>query len=822
MQVPPQQQQQQQQPFGMQQQPMGGGYGGPMPMRPPQPTPYMAPPPPTGGGMGGSFAGATSGPPPMGGGGPQVFNPGSAGGFAAPPTGPPQMGGGGAAFGAPPMGGGMMGAPPMAGGPGPMAMGGAPPMASASQPLPGGISQRVNYGASDSSGVGHAYTAQEMAPPPIDEFAQCDRRFMNLSFKYSPGSPQLQTPLPVGCMVRPLAPTRAADGPPVPVVNFGDAGVVRCKRCRAYINPFVQFTNNGRNWRCNICGNANDVPAAYYCHLDQQGNRRDRNDRPELLKGQVEIIAPAEYMVRAPQAPAFLFVIDVSHYAIQSGMVAAAAAAIKASLDALPGGEGGRTKIGFITFSSSVQFYNLKAGLSQPQMLNMADIEEPFLPMADELLVPLSDSREVVERLLDALPAMFAENSDIDTATGVALECAYKAMKHVGGKLCLFQHSLPSLGRGQLRNRDNQRLYDTPKESDLLLPAVDGDGFYARVAKDMSRVHIACDLFLFSPQYTDVATLSELPQRTAGQLFYYPGFSAARLGTKFHQELIHVLTRETGFEAVMRIRVTKGWKINNFYGNYLMRGTDLLALPNVTSDSAFFCDYQLDPTQGTPVSRVLTIQSALLYTTSTGERRIRVNTICSPMTNSLKELLEGVDIECCCAMMGKQALATALGTAGGPKDLTQQVQAASLRAAREELQRKCQDTLRSCQSANSATTAYGPTAALAGQRPRAQIPTSLQLLARNSMALFKSVAFRGGTSIRSDQRAYYMQRLLNMATDLATIFMYPRLFSLHNMTAGFGEPVAADALDTLDASYVVEGADVSWREREGAAILSNE
>jgi protein transport protein SEC24 len=148
-----------------------------------------------------------------------------------------------------------------------------------------------------------------------------------------------------------------------------------------------------------------------------------------LLKGQVEIIAPAEYMVRAPQAPAFLFVIDVSHYAVQSGMVAAAAEAIKASLDAMPGGEGGRTKIGFITFSSSVQFYNLKAGLSQPQMLNMADIEEPFLPMADELLVPLSDSRQLVELLLDALPTMFTGTTDIDTATGAAMECAYKAMK---------------------------------------------------------------------------------------------------------------------------------------------------------------------------------------------------------------------------------------------------------------------------------------------------------------------------------------------------------------------------------------------------------
>jgi hypothetical protein len=159
------------------------------------------------------------------------------------------------------------------------------------------------------------------------------------------------------------------------------------------------------------------------------------------------------------------------------------------------------------------------------------------------------------------------------------------------------------------------------------------------------------------------------------------------------------------------------------------------------------------------------------------------------------------------ASSSSQALSTALGTAGGPKDLTQQAASASLRAAREQLQRTCQDTLRSCQSASSATTAYGPSAAVGGQR-RIQIPTSLQLLARNSMALFKSVAFRGGTSVRSDLRAYYMQRLLNMPVDLATVCMYPRLFSLHNMAAGFGQPVAADALATLDPSYVVEGASV--------------
>lgn len=86
------------------------------------------------------------------------------------------------------------------------------------------------------------------------------------------------------------------------------------------------------------------------------------------------------------------------------------------------------------------------------------------------------------------------------------------------------------------------------------------------------------------------------------------------------------------------------------------------------------------------------------------------------MTNSLKELLEGVDIDTVSALMAKQALATALGTSGGPKDLTQQAASASLRAAREQLQRTCQDTLRSCQSASSATTAYGSSAAVGGQR----------------------------------------------------------------------------------------------------------
>lgn len=39
----------------------------------------------------------------------------------------------------------------------------------------------------------------------------------------------------------------------------------------------------------------------------------------------------------------------------------------------LPGDS--RTKIGFVTFDSTIHFYNLQEGLSQPQMLIVSDID---------------------------------------------------------------------------------------------------------------------------------------------------------------------------------------------------------------------------------------------------------------------------------------------------------------------------------------------------------------------------------------------------------------------------------------------------------------
>lgn len=79
---------------------------------------------------------------------------------------------------------------------------------------------------------------------------------------------------------------------PVPVVHE----ITRCRRCRTYINPFVQFLDDGRRWKCNLCFVVNDVPHFFDYNASEQ-RMINRWERPELNCAVVDYIAPSEYMV---------------------------------------------------------------------------------------------------------------------------------------------------------------------------------------------------------------------------------------------------------------------------------------------------------------------------------------------------------------------------------------------------------------------------------------------------------------------------------------------------------------------------------------------
>eukprot|EP00058_Branchiostoma_floridae_P016436 XP_002601924.1 hypothetical protein BRAFLDRAFT_124593 [Branchiostoma floridae] len=352
--------------------------------------------------------------------------------------------------------------------------------------------------------------------------------------------------LPLGIVLHPFK-----DLSHLPVIT--SSVIVRCRSCRTYINPFVTFIDS-RRWKCNLCYRVNDLPEEFmYNPLTKSYG--EPHKRPEVQNSTIEFIAPSEYMLRPPQPAVYLFVLDVSHNAVEMGYLHSFCRVLLDELERLPGDA--RTSIGLLTFDKVLHFYNLAEGLSQPQMLIVSDTEDVFLPSPDNLLVNLQESKELIQDLLHQLPEMFADNTETHSALGPALQVAHKLMTPTGGRVCVFQSCLPSLGPGALKAREdpNQRAGNDVQH---LGPATD---FYKRMALECAGQQIAVDMFFMPGQYTDIATLSGVAKYSGGCTFYFPGFHPVRAPaqvTRFERDLRRYLTRKIGFEAVMRIRCTRG------------------------------------------------------------------------------------------------------------------------------------------------------------------------------------------------------------------------------------------------------------------------
>nr|XP_035969835.1 protein transport protein Sec24A-like [Halichoerus grypus] len=235
---------------------------------------------------------------------------------------------------------------------------------------------------------------------------------------------------------------------------------------------------------------------------------------------------------------------------------------------------------------------------------------------------------------------MFTKTLETQSALGPALQAAFKLMSPTGGRMSVFQTQLPTLGVGALRPREEPNQRSSAKEIHLT-PSTD---FYKKLALDCSGQQVAVDLFLLSGQYSDLASLGCISRYSAGSVYYYPSYHHQQNPVqvqKLQKELQRYLTRKIGFEAVMRIRCTKGLSIHTFHGNFFVRSTDLLSLPNVNPDAGYAV--QMSVEESLTDTQLVSFQSALLYTSSKGERRI--NTLCLPVVSTLNEVFLGADVQ---------------------------------------------------------------------------------------------------------------------------------------------------------------------------------
>ncbi|XP_047005169.1 protein transport protein Sec24A [Schistocerca americana] len=549
--------------------------------------------------------------------------------------------------------------------------------------------------------------------------------------------------LPLGILIHPFK-----DLNHLPVIQCNT--IVRCRSCRTYINPFVYFVDHKR-WKCNLCFRANELPEEF--QFDPVSKSfGDPSRRPEIKSSTIEFIAPSEYMLRPPQPAVYLFVLDVSALAVESGYLQIFCETLLEELDKLPGDA--RTTVGFITFDSTIHFYSLAEGLSQPHQMIVVDTDDVFLPCPDNLLVNLAECRELVRDLLQQLPQKFSVSHDSQSVLGAALQAAHKLISPTGGRVTVFQSCLPNQGPGALTPREDpsQR---AGKDAPHLNPATD---FYKRLALDCSGHQVAVDLFIVNSQYCDLATISGISRFSGGCIHHFPLFKASNVlqAEYFQRSLKRYLTRKIGFEAVMRIRCSRGLAIHTFHGNFFVRSTDLLSLPNVNPDAGFGMQISIEESL-TDLQNVC-FQAALLYTSSKGERRIRVHTLCLPVATGLADILHSADQQCIVGLLAKMAV-----------DRSHE---SSLSDARDAFINVAIDVLSAYRLAQGSAAASGGLVA----------PFSLRLLPLYILALLKYTAFRTGQSTRLDDRLFAMCQMKNLPLALLIQSIYPDMYPVHSLS----------------------------------------
>ena len=119
--------------------------------------------------------------------------------------------------------------------------------------MPGGGGGGAAGGAAGA--VGQGASAVASAPLPlIDEMdlsIVCNPMFLRptVSKIVQSQTAANNSRIPIGLVCKPMAGDVGTENAEIEVVDFGATGIVRCKRCRTYINPYVTWADNGRRWR---------------------------------------------------------------------------------------------------------------------------------------------------------------------------------------------------------------------------------------------------------------------------------------------------------------------------------------------------------------------------------------------------------------------------------------------------------------------------------------------------------------------------------------------------------------------------------------------
>lgn len=611
------------------------------------------------------------------------------------------------------------------------------------------------------------HTFEHAKPPPADaQYKIFDQgiagpNFLRLSMYNIPSTSTLRerTGLPLGMLVTPFAEAE------VPLADFSQCpDVPRCHRCRAYINPGMQFSDDGGRFICNLCHFENDTPGWYYQPMER--NRRiDWQERPELSRGTYDLILPSQYNAKAQAtSPRYVFIVDCTRESLNKDIPTMTVEAIIKALygdDNKPGGGcmPENAQIAVMSFARAIHMYRLNG--RNVESLVQYDRENILIP-PDIFFDPV-ECYERVNEWAAKFPSFLKGNWEGQSCFGAALSAGLSALEPYGGRVIIIAAALPSVQPGQLTRRDatvyGTRLGHaaefTDPERELFIPV---STYYRNLGAKFAEQGVACDFFAFPTGYTDITNMGIVSQLSGGAHRIYPRFVAKRDAKPFINDLLNVCREPlVGSQAVVKIRCNIGLQVDNYWGIIPDQMAGVM-----DSQRTFAVDFKYDTALSSDHDAYF--QSAVLYTDHHGLRRVRISNIPAGIADQFKSVLRFVDSDAVIGIMARQVVS--------------KMGSSSLEELRHGIMQKVYEIFGNCRG-------YA-----GGALPPSQLlmPTSLRQFLPLTNALIKCVAI-GERAFMCDTRMDYARGMIKCNADQLTLLLYPRIYSVADLVMYEDDPV---------------------------------
>jgi protein transport protein SEC24 len=363
----------------------------------------------------------------------------------------------------------------------------------------------------------------------------------------------------------------------------------------------------------------------------------------------------------------------------------------------------------------------------------------------------------------------------------------------------------PNFGVGVIRDREqlNTAHYTQEKtERGLYTPLQLQSGlvdksdqtaatFYKQLGETCAKNRVCIDVIfhtLLAPMaFLDLATLGELCRITSGKIKW---IRSRQWKEQLLEELQRPVLSFVGLDAVFKLRCSAGIQVKS----YMSCTAPGVTIENAMADSPELELSIVDPQSciavelehrvgGIPKgTNVVYFQSALLYTTPSGKRRVRVSTLGLRTSSIAADVFRSVDFSAVTALLTRQAI-TNLWKPSVDIDTP-------LRHARDDITSKCVHILSNYRL---------HTSALSLPIGQLILPDRLQLLPLFCLSALKSVMLRSslpmlGSGIRArkpsptaDERAFGLYMGASVVPALAMLLVHANVFPILDLQDGAGE-----------------------------------